>query len=163
MIKKLLIIFIALIVGSCTISKSYQNSIALPEGTSLETARKIATSVWNDNYKEKIHNRFAHLTETQLNGLFINWRIFKPFRGDKKATVSIIVGIRYQGNLSEAEAIVEYGTSIIEEAINKYFKNRNLPTQLTNLFHRFAALKDGDFVWLYTISRDIPLTTVAKV
>jgi hypothetical protein len=113
-----------LVVGCISFNKTYQDSVALPEGTSLKTAEKIAMSVWNANYKEKMKAKFPNLTDDQVNGLFVKWNIFKQITGEKKTTVSIIVGIRYQGKVKNPRAITSYGKSLVEQAVREYMEKK---------------------------------------
>jgi len=99
-------------------------TIELPEGATLETANKIITDVWNEGYREKVKNKFPFLSESQLDGLYVNYEKTKLLTGSKKVTVYINVGITYKGEAEKSKEIIEYCGSIMEDAVNKYYREK---------------------------------------
>jgi hypothetical protein len=119
----------------CQFSKIYQDSVDLPGGTSLQTAKTITMTVWDDDLKGKVHEKFPHLSKKQLDGLFIRWRSSQSLIGDKETTVSILFGIQYQGELKDAKAIIEYVKELVENSAEEYFQSLPPDTE-TNLLYK---------------------------
>lgn len=112
-----------LVISSCTVSRSHNAVVALPEDTSMETAQQIIMAVLHDNFMGKIKTEFPYLTEVQLEWLSIYWRV-QQMIGDEKSTLSIVIRMQYGGDLTQedAKAITEYGKTIVEKTVEHYFK-----------------------------------------
>jgi hypothetical protein len=108
-----------MIIIACSITKTFDYSIELPKDATLETAQKIGIIVWNDQYKEKVKSEFPYLSESQLDGLYINYEEQKSLTGSK---IYIKVGISYEGEIDNVLGIVGYCRSIMEDAVNQYYQ-----------------------------------------
>jgi hypothetical protein len=95
----------------------------LPEDTSIETAQQIIVNSLSDNFGQKIKAEFPYLTDKQLSGLSINWRVLRMV-GDEKSKLSIVIQMQHGGKLTaeDAEAVAEYARTIVEESVRVYFK-----------------------------------------
>jgi hypothetical protein len=81
------------------------------------------TIVLRGNFREKIKSEFPDLTEEQLNGLSINWRVLKVL-GDEKSKLSIVIRMQHGGSLTAemAQAVTEYGKTLVENTVKDHFK-----------------------------------------
>ena len=119
--------FFVLVFLACSPNKyiGVSDTIDLPEGTDYDTAVEIALAIYNDGYKEKISNKFSELSEEDLNGLYVHGTRFTMLTGDKKQSVYISIGIKFSGNVEQGKKVVEFGKSIGEQYIKKYFASKD--------------------------------------
>lgn len=123
MIKKLPSILLMLSLFGCIpVTQNYQDSVVLPDGATLKIAQEIGMSVWNAGYREKIRDKFPEISDKQLNTIFIKWIILKSTTGNKKTSILIITGMQYQNNGIDPKIVVKYGKTLIEKAVEEYFK-----------------------------------------
>lgn len=81
------------------------------------------TIILRDGFIQKIRSEFPSLTEKQLNGLSISWRILKVL-GEERSKFSIVIQMQCGGSLTveAAQAVTEYGRTIVEKAVKDYFE-----------------------------------------
>ena len=110
-----------LISVTCSVSRSYNSEVQLPDDTSPETAQKIIGIVVRGNFVQKIKAEFPYLTDAQLSGVGLSWR-WQRMLGEK-SRLSIVVQVKYGGGLTmdDAKVIAEYGKTIVEDAVRVYF------------------------------------------
>ena len=108
--------------AACTFSRSYNSVVELPEEASPETAQKIIGIVVRGNFLQKIKAEFPYLTDAQLSGVGLSWRLQRML-GEGKSRLSIVVQVRYDGGLTmeDAEVIADYAKTIVEDAVRVYF------------------------------------------
>ena len=106
----------------CSISRSYNSEVDLPEDASPEIAQKIIGITVRGNFVQKIKAEFPHLTDAQLNRVGLHWRL-RRILGEGKSKLSIVVQVKNNGGLTreDAEAIADYAKTIVENAVRVYF------------------------------------------
>ena len=114
-----------LIFVACSVSRSYNSEVQLPEKASPETAQKIIGIVVRGNFVQKIKDEFPYLTDAQLSGVDLSWRLQRML--GEESRMAIVVQVKYGGGLTmdDAKAIAEYGKTIVENVVRVYFDVQN--------------------------------------
>lgn len=127
--SKILIIVFLTVLTACSITRGYQDTIDLPEGTTPEKGLEIVMAIWNDNFVEKITGKFPHfdpITNPNKYGILLHRVEFTPVTPKGEKRVLIKIAIKYEGKLEDAKEIVEYGKSIVKEELKKYLTSHSI-------------------------------------
>ena len=114
---------------ACSVTKGYEGTVDLPIGTTMETADRIVNSIWEDNFVQKISDKFPNfnpLENPQTQGIHLVY-VYSPSPDKKEKNESEIfiqLAVNYTGKLDNAEEIFQYAKSIVQKAVADYFKNK---------------------------------------
>lgn len=127
-VSKCLIIVLLTVLTACSITRGYQDTIDLPEGTTPEKGLEIVMAIWNDNFVGKITGKFPHfdpIRNPNKYGILLHRVEFTPVAPKAEKKVFIKIAIKYEGELEEAKEIVEYGKSVVKEELKKYLPSHS--------------------------------------
>lgn len=116
-----------LVLFGCSVTKGQKDTVSLPEGTTVETAEEIIKIIWGEAFINKISNKFPNfnpIANPSNQGISLKWFKFTPFDKEKKSTLSLHIEIKYKGGLDNADQIVQFAKSIVEEQVSEYFANK---------------------------------------
>ena len=114
---------------ACSVTRGYEATVDLPIGTTMVTADRIVNSIWEDNFVQKISDKFPNfnpLENPQTQGIYLVY-VYSPSPDKKEKNESEIfirLTVNYMGKLDNAEEIFKYGKTIVEKAVSDYFKNK---------------------------------------
>jgi hypothetical protein len=119
----------AVILASCHVSQTYQDSVEVsdPDGVDarIERAKEITTTLWSSGLRDRIHEKFPDLNDQQIAGLGLKWSIITSksltdLSQEAKTTVSVQCLFTHGGDLDEvAAAVVKACKKEVEEAIQR--------------------------------------------
>jgi hypothetical protein len=112
---------------ACSVTYTYQDTVDLPIGTTFTTALQIAESVWADNFMQKISDKFPNFNplenpQTQGINLFTVYGRSPDKKEKREGAIFIKLSISSTGKIDNAEEIVKYGKTIVQKAVEDYFK-----------------------------------------
>ena len=108
---------------ACSTIYNRESTVYLPIGATRGTAERIADSLWKDNFVQKISDKFPNfnpLKNPQTQGIYL----FYPLVPSPESEIFIRLTIYYTGKLDNAEEIIKYGKTIVQKAVEDYFKNK---------------------------------------
>ncbi len=112
---------------ACQVTSGHKDTIALPEGTTVETADKIIKTVWEDDFIAKISEQFPNfnpINNPSTQGISLKWFKLATLNKDKKKTLSLHVEIKYKGSLDNPQEILRFAKEIVERGVTEYFKKK---------------------------------------
>jgi len=121
-----LILLVTLIFSACAqANKSEHRGVEFPKTdprTSVSTCQSIVESLTANGLPQRLYDKFPNLTYDQQKGIFmdcnytLNEAQFQIGKG-----VTIVTGIRYQGEMNQAKDIAEFLESEAKKAVESYF------------------------------------------
>jgi hypothetical protein len=120
-------LFLTAALVACEFKTTAGERIVVPmqgdKETTIALAEEIGTHVWNSGLKENILEQMPHLTEEDLLGLSLTWKIvtYTPITGEDRnptETVRIDCYVRLPGTSEDARKIAKICGNLVRAEIN---------------------------------------------
>lgn len=108
---------------ACSVSTTYQERVNLPEGTTSAKADEIVMFNWNDNFVQKLTQKFPDFDPVKFPakyGISVRRGFLKPLTEGGKEEVFLQIIMNCAVRLENAKEIVQYAKSIVEEGLRQY-------------------------------------------
>ena len=118
-----LLLFTCFLLESCSVKTNSNARIDLPTGTSLDKAKEIVTSIWDDNFVGKIKEKypdFDPVGNPSKQGLYLRWGYRNSPDGPQD--IHLLLTVTLSGSSDQIDGIVEYAKSLVEQYIQENLK-----------------------------------------